>query len=286
MKIENRLPLLLACLRRWDRCPTERKFVEEYARPMESCSAGFFDDFHEVLTDLNWDVYRKEALQLDPEREEARLRARIQDIETLFGFPLEGEVILMGAFTGMDGYARFDQGSHRVFLGVDESHGRGRYLDVLIAHELTHVARESRPEVWEGFGLNPKMTQAEFTESQPVIEHLIGEGFSCAISELVVPGEPAWTYAYQSQDSLARILEHGPAIDRAIWRELRDPDGDYGRLYRIKPVFAHYVWAWQWVKRLLRERCGGDPRLLVARCSKDLVEDALVFNLPGELPGL
>src|SRR6201999_3644761 len=115
----------------------------------------------------------------------------------LMGFKLEGEAILMGAFTAMDGYARFDRGTHRVFLGVDESHGRGRYLDVLIAHELTHVGRESRPEVGAGFGLNPRRTQAEVTESQPVVEHLMGEGFSCAVSELVVPGEPAWVYAYQ-----------------------------------------------------------------------------------------
>lgn len=209
----------------------------------------------------------------------ARDSAASRKVEKLFGFELLGDVVLMGAFTAMDGYARFDRGSHTVFLGVDESHGRGQYLDILFTHELTHVARESRPEVWEGFGLNPKMTQEEFTESQPVIEHLMGEGFSCAVSEILVPGQPLWNYAYQSKDSLAQVLEHGPRLDQMIRKELQKADGDYGRLYRIQPVFSHYVWAWQWVKGLIHQFAGGDPKKLVSRCSKDFMDHAMVFRL-------
>jgi hypothetical protein len=123
------------------------------------------------------------------------------------------------------------------------------------------------------------MTQEEFTESQPVIEHLMGEGFSCAVSELLVPGEPEWTYAYQDQKSMAQISARSSSLDQAIKSEIRNPDGDYGHLYRLKPIFSHYVWAWKWVKKLLVEHASGDPRKLVSRCSKDFIEDALKFEL-------
>lgn len=285
MKIHNCLPLLLDCLHRWESLPSAEVFEKEYAAPMSRYAGDFFEGFHGELEGLNWGLYREEALRLDPRREEDRVKTHLQDIEKLFGFELRGEIILMGAFTSMDGYARFDKGGHRVFLGVDESHGRGRYLDVLITHELTHVARESRPEVWEGFGLNPKMTQSEFTENMPVIEHLLSEGFSCVVSEILVPRQDPWGYAYQNQDSLASILQHGPAIDRCIHREILDPAGDYGNLYDpdsyvpAQPVFSHYVWAWQWSKQVLRDFAQGDPRKLVARCAKDFVEHALEFKL-------
>ncbi|MCW8140050.1 MAG: hypothetical protein KIT58_14220 [Planctomycetota bacterium] len=288
MQIHNHLPLLLDCLRRWEARPSLAAFEAEYVAPLSRWLSSTFIDSRRLylaLADLNWPAYRAEALALDPAREEARLRRRLADVEALFGAPLGGQALLFGAFTCMDGYARFDRGDHTVFLGVDESHGRGAYLDVLIAHELTHVVRESRPEVWAGWGLSLDMTNHEFTERLPVVEHLVNEGFSCVVSELLVPGEDRWHYAYQSEDDLARIVNHGPAVDAVVHAELRHPDGDYGRLYspsrygRSMPMFTHYVWAWQWVKRLLRTHAGGDPRRLVARCSKDLVDDALSFRL-------
>ena len=285
MKIHNSLPLLVACLKDWETLPTEKEFVERYAKPMEKYAGDFFEDHYSVLAGLDWKAYRDEAMVINPKHEELRVKKHLSDVEGLFEFKLEGDIILCGAFTAMDGYARFDRGGHQVFLGVDESHGRGKYLDVLITHELTHVARESRPEVWEGFGLNPKMTQDEFTESQPVIEHLMSEGFSCAVSEILVPGQDPWGYAYQDRSKLAFIVKNGFAVDKAIHKELRNPDGDYGHLYRSstytprQPIFAHYVWAWQWVKHILRDQMGGDPKKLVARCSKEFMEDALKFEL-------
>ena len=291
MKIHNHLPHLLECLLRWPERPSRDEFLRAYFEPIAALVGVIFDDrgrdFYAVLEDLHWPTYREEALRLEPAREEVRLREHVAAVEAVFGFPLAGEAVLFGAFTCMDGYARFDRGTHRVFLGVDESHGRGRYLDVLLTHELTHVARESRPEVWRGWGLDPAMTHSQFTECQPVIEHVVGEGFSCAISEVLVPGERPWVYPFQTEDGLARILEHGPAYDRAIHAEVAksNADGDYGRLYNPAlygpgmPPLGHYAWAWQLVKRLLATRAGGDPRRLVAVCSKELVEAAMAFKL-------
>lgn len=294
MKITTYLPVFLECMQRWEKPPTLRDFDDSYFKPISKTLGQVFDHDPEglfsAIEDLNWSRYRKEVLKLNPARELERVRYNIEKVQELFGFELAGEVVLFSALECMDGYARFDRVTHQVVLGVDESHGRGAYLDVLETHELTHVARESRPQVWEGFGLNPKMTHDEFTENQRVIEHLVGEGFSCVVSEILVPGEFPWNYAYQTQDSLEQVMLIGPALDRGIHEELRKShaESDYSRLYsgshyrvhgaRI-PSFAHYVWAWQWVKQALQDFAGGDPAKFVTICSKEMVEHALQFKL-------
>ncbi len=285
MKIHNGLPILLKCLEKWDKIPSEHEFITQYSEPMIPIAGDFFEDFYPVLQELDWKAYRSNTLKMDSAKEETRLKKNISLVEDLFGFNLEGEIMLLGTFETMDGYARFDRGTHRVFMGIDESFADGKYIDVLTTHELTHVARESRPEVWEGFGLNPKMAQHEFTNLQPVIEHLMGEGFSCAISEILVRDQEPWTYVYQDRESLAHIMNHASAVDRTIHKELNHADGDYGRLYNSKsysppmPTFTHYVWAWKWVKHILKNHCNSDPRQLVALCSKNLMLDALKFEL-------
>jgi hypothetical protein len=297
MRIHNLLTPFADCMKRWERTPTLGDLEQGYFRHVRPWveDALFASDarrFHQAAQNLQWDAYRAECLALDPAREEARVRKHLSDVEALFGITLEGEIILYSSFLMMDGYARFDRGTHRVFLGVDESHGRGRYLDVLETHELTHVARESRRETWEGWGLDPQMTQAQFWDSQPVIEHVFGEGLSCLVSELLVPGEPAWHYAYQTEDSLAQVLLHAPAINRTIHAEIRKPhhDSDYSDLYSSGhygapvPTYAQYVWGWQFAKWLLRDRFGGDVRRLLTTCSRDFVDDALRFELQGLEP--
>jgi len=278
MKVHNHLHLLVECLGRWQKCPSERQFIEEYAQPLRKTMGDFFDDFYEVLTGLDWKQYRNQALTINPAFEESRFQENLKKVEDLFGFQLEGEVFLLGTFETMDGFARFERGSHRVYLGMDESHLDGRYLDILTVHELTHVARETRPEVWEGYGLNPKMERSVYLENQSVIEHILGEGFSCAVSEILIPGEEPWKYTYQDVENLERVFQNAEALDRIIKNEILHPDGDYGSFYGIDPIFSHYVWGTEWVKKLLREH-GDDPKKLVARCSKDFIDSALKFQL-------
>ena len=289
MEIHNHLPHFLESMQRWEKLPKLTEFKDSYFRFIARDCEPIFDqaeDLYGVLSDLNWAEYRADSLKLDSAREEKRLRKHLRAVEDFFNLDLKGEIVLFSAFTCMDGYARFDQGSHRVFLGVDESHGRGRYLDVLQVHELTHVVRESRPEVWEGFGLNLRMSHSEFTENQPVIEHLMGEGFSCAVSEILVPSHEIWHYAYQEKDSLEKIFKHSPSVDQVVHRELKlGKHGDYGNLYDTSqyrprlPQLTHYVWAWQWVKQVIQDFGGGDPLKVVSRCSKDFVDHALEFEL-------
>ena len=279
MKIHNCLPTLIDCLTRWKTFPDQRTFRTEYTDVLRPVVGDFFDDVHGELHELDWNAYREKILRMDAKKEENRLRHNLSLVENLFQFKLEGEILLLGTFEGIDGFARFDRGRHLVYLGVDENFDNGKYIDVLTVHELTHVARESRPEVWQGFGLDPKMSRSEFLNSQPVIEHLIGEGFSCLVSEILVPGEKSWNYAYQNEKTLSLIYANAKKIGEIVKNEIRHPDGDYGRLYGIRPNFAHYVWAWQWTKRVLQDFADHDPKKLVTLCSKEFVNHALQFEL-------
>ncbi len=291
MEIHNHLPYFLESMKRWEKMPTLQDFSDSYFRHIARDCEPLFDharDLYEILEGLDWQTYRQDSLKMNAELEEKRLRKHLKAVQDYFGLDLEGEIVLFSAFTCMDGYARFDRGSHRVFLGVDESHGRGRYLDVLQVHELTHVVRESRGSVWEGFGLSLGMTHDEFTENQPVIEHLMGEGLSCAISEILVPSHEIWHYAYQEKDSLAQILKHAPSVDKVVHRELAlGRQGDYGNLYDTSqyrprmPSLTHYVWAWQWAKQVIQDFGHGDPLKVVDVCSKEFLQHALEFQLSG-----
>jgi hypothetical protein len=288
MQIHNFLPTLIQCLERWKEIPKEAEFLESYFAPMESQLREVFDGpgLYSELADLDWPAYRRNVLTMDPAREEARLRKHVLDVERLFEIKLQGDAVLFGSFFGMDGYARFNLGMHRVFLGVDESFAQGSYLDVLEVHELTHVVRESRHQVWEGWGLHPRMSHDEFVEKQPTAEHLFGEGFSCAVSEILVPGQEPWNYAYQDEAGLKQVFKHAASVDRAVHRELElGESGDWSRLYNPGsyqpklPVFTHYVWGWQWAKSLLREKTFGSPKEIVEISSRQFLEAAKAFRL-------
>ncbi len=292
MKIHNYLPVLQECLKKWSKMPTREEFYRDYYEPlkpwMDTLFADFAQrmgtDFYGVVEKVDWAQYLKTTQGLDPAFEEKRVVRLLGQLESLFGFPFQGDIVIFGAFGCMDGYARFHEGKHCVYLGVDESHGPGKYLDILISHELTHVARESRPIVWEGFGLSATMNHDDFVANQPVIEHLMGEGFSCTVSELVVPGQEAHHYCYQSVESLQTVYAHAAKIDQRIKEELLKENGIYRSLYDTTsygadlPWFSHYVWAWQWSKKLLADH-HGDVRTLVATCSKEFIPNALNYRL-------
>ncbi len=293
MEIYNKLPLFLECIQHWKSPPSQADFNHQYLKPLEKLLHPMLEDFgsrgrkglYTELKALDWEKYRAVSLKLDSKKEESRVERHILQVENLLNTKLKGEVVLFGAFTMMDGYARFHQGTHRVFLGVDESHGRGAYLDVLMTHELTHVAREPQVNVWKGWGLSPVMTHDEFAENMSVIEHLMSEGFSCVVSEILNPNEDPSHYVYQTPESLKEVFKNAKAIDEMVHSEVQKKDGDYGKLYDVKaykptvPLYAHYVWAWQWVKTLLHEKYNHDPKKLLDLCSKDLIENALEFKL-------
>jgi hypothetical protein len=293
MKVINLLPVLLERLREWESPPKKAELAKHYLAPMEEWLKPMLEDWElhggealaEVVAGLDWKEYRESALELDPAAEEARLLRQIRGVEKLLGVTLSGEAVLFGAFTMMDGYARFDRGSHRVFLAPDEFHLSGSYMDILMSHELTHVARETRPEMWAGHGLPADLSHDDFSDKLPVIEHLYNEGFSCAVSERLNPCDEPWHYAYQSRSTLAKILEHGAAVDKVVHEVIRTSKTGWGQMYnpsRYKPKmpqYCHYVWAWAWARSVIERQGGGDPRAVLAFPSSELVDDALAFRL-------
>ena len=293
MKIYNTLQLFVDCLKKWETLPSESELLKNYLEPLENLLAPMLKDFsshgrpsfYETLSSLNWKEYREQTLGLDPSRELKRLKHQMSLVENIFSLTLECEVVLWGAFTLMDGYARFDKGTHRVYLGVDEQFLHPHYLNILMSHELTHVARESRPSVWTGFGLDPEMSHTQFQKSQPVIEHLFSEGFSCVVSEILNPSDQPWNYVYQTKDSLEQVFENGPAVDRVVHHHLKDKSASYRTLYDLSqysrqlPRYSHYAWAWQWVKKVLADFGHGDPKQILTLCSKELMDHAMSFRL-------
>lgn len=292
MKIINLLPLHLDCLRRWKELPSLAVFKEELyekVRPYFEEPFGNEEEIYEYFKNppLPWSDYRSQALKLNPEGEEKRLLHHLSQVSDFFNLKLEGEVILFAMFSYIDGYARFDKGSHRVFLGLSTVHTHKNYYDILETHELTHVARESRPETWLGWGLNPKASNDEFVENQPVLEHLFGEGFSCVISEKLNPHLPPWEYVYQTKETFELVMRHAQEVDRVVHEEIQKEEqnpkeADYSKLYHSEmylpplPLFTQYVWAYAWVKELLKSY---STQELLRICSKDLRQNALNFKL-------
>lgn len=291
MKITNLLKLQLECLNRWKNIPTLQQFKTELYNEVRSSFEEVFGNEEEIYEyfinpPLPWTEYRTQALKLNPTLEEMRIQNHVKKVENFFQLKLHGEIILFAMFSFIDGYARFDKGTHRVYIGLSTHHPSELYYDILETHELTHVARESRPETWGGWGLNPKATNDEFVETQPVLEHLFGEGFSCAISELLIPGRSEWEYTYQTKESLNLIRQHAKELNRVIHLEIKKEEinpkeADYSKLYHSEmytpalPLFTQYVWATAWVKNLLKNY---SPQELLTTCSKDLRSNALDFH--------
>ncbi len=300
MQIHNFIPVLIDCLKQWKNPPRENEFLIYYERILEPWLKPMLEDFKsyrdfsffDCIRDVNWEQYRKKALTIDPQFEEARVKRCLSDVEGLLGQTLEGQVIVFGSFESIDGYARFHKGKHTVYFGVDENPGPSKYLDVLAVHELTHVAREGQASVWQGFGLSPTLTHDEFVEHLPLIEHLVNEGFSCLTSELLVPGLMPHEYTYQTTETYHYIMNHKDILNTTIHACLKDPAKRYVELYQPAtyqaynreytgefPLFAQYVWGWLFTKHLLHTFAGGDIKRLLKTSSKELVDAALQFKI-------
>ncbi len=291
MKLINLLPTLTDCLTQWTDRPDKKSFDQNYLDPHLNYLQPLLDDFlifrgvtfFDFLEEVEWKTFRKRVLtSLDPAEAEANVAKKMNDVEKLLGVKLRGEVVLFGAFTMMDGYARFNEGSHRVFLGLDEEFPSNTCRDILITHELTHVAPENRSKTWTDLGLSPTLNHDDMVKQLPTIEHLFGEGLSCLVSEILNPGHFAGSYVYQSKDSYKIAHKLSENINEVVHSVLEH--GHYRELYNLNhyaagvPRFAHYLWAWQWVKSLY-ESNGKDIHAILAMNSGELVKSALGFKL-------
>ncbi len=296
MKIINLLPIQLECLKRWETIPTLEIFRNELfekIRPYFEEAIGNAEEIYEYFKDpnLNWETYRSQALLINEEIELKRIKDNLNKVEDFFHLKLEGEIVIFAMFHYIDGYARFHKGTHRVFIGLCTEHQNNHYYDILETHELTHVARESRVETWHGWGIPHNLSNEEFVENQPVLEHLFGEGFSCLVSQILNPSFAEWEYVYQTQESFEMILNHAEEVNRVMYEQIKleeskPEEADYFKLYHSEhynpplPLFTQYVWAKAWVETLIKERPAQE---LLTKCSLDFRIKALNFKLTKRL---
>lgn len=286
MRVLNLLGLFKECMQAWDTPPPSAEIHRRYTRTLRGHTGEDWDwlagEAHGL--EIPWTTYRARILAMDPEGQERRVRQLAAQLQERLGVPITADVVLFSSFCSLDGFARYEKGAHRVYLGMDENLEDPEYLDILTVHELTHAARETQPKVWEGWGLPPKMEREHYLNSMPTLEHLFGEGYSCALSELLIPGLPAHRYVYLEEAEETLVRANRGAVNLAVNRELRLGDqGDFGKLYNPRtyspplPTMTHYWWAHHWVREVAKHFAAGDVTKLVGQCSKDFEEHALTW---------
>src|SRR4051794_34068017 len=128
--------------------------VDTYSRLKKSQS---LQEAHPVFS--NWGYTEEElrawfnsrpAMKMEPTAEIylKEVGQLIERIEEEFQISLPGELVLIPSMGEIDGFARYDSGSHSVMLGIDFPDVSIAYLRALTAHELSHVYRDHSPQVW------------------------------------------------------------------------------------------------------------------------------------------
>jgi hypothetical protein len=237
-----------------------RAFEEDYVGPNRAILEPLFADweawsrpFARTLESFDPGKARA-AIERAKRRGYPERAARVLErVEAFFGRPLEGELALIAGFGRLDGYARFDRGRHCVYIGVDYPEEADFYLDLIVAHELAHVAREGDPATWRRLGLPPDMTHDEFQERCPFEEHMIGEGLSTALSEEIFPGHRLHDYLFFEEEQAAWCLAHEAEI-RSGLRRFRGTCEEHYALYAREvvapgsPERVQYYWGYKLVK--------------------------------------
>jgi hypothetical protein len=291
MKITNLLPHLIHCLKSWPEAPSLAVFECDYVDPHREALRGMLEDFqeyrgfslHEFIQTIDWPAYRNHVLtQVDPQKLEQAVLHELTRVESLFQVKLNQEIVIFGAFTIMDGYARFHRGRHQLYLGMDDFFSSEESRRILITHELGHLVREGKPEVWLAWGLPFVMDHAEMVKKLPTLEHVFSEGLSCLISEILNPGQNPEHYVYQTAESYQTVQVNRASVNETVHATIEN--GHYRELYNVNnyqagtPRFAHYVWAWRWLKHL-HEKEGHSIQALAQAPAKNFLESALRFQL-------
>lgn len=287
--IHNFFGLHREFLDKWETLPSKEMFYQEYLYKMRPYIDGLLYDFEDIrgfslydqaLT-LDWNAYRTRVLStINPEQMQTYMEGVVRDLSKKYAFKGKHDVIMFGAFEMMDGYARYHHGEHSLYLGLDEAFVDTKARDILVTHEFGHLMREPLPAVWKAWGLSHSQDHDEMVKTFPTVEHLYSEGLSCLISEIENPGQHPARYTYQTEDSYDFIRKHSKGISHAIHAIVLN--GHYRTLYRNEgfpddsPRYAHYVWAWQWLRDLHFKK-GYSIEKLIEMPSTEVAEEATRF---------
>lgn len=174
----------------------------------------------------------------------------LRKIEAAFGGDeLPGLLIYAPSYGEFDGFARYDRGGHAVLLGIDFPDADFDYLRALTAHELSHVHRDHRPDVWRHIGKPlSEVSRSEYLEAGSAQEHLVSEGLATLFSQALYPEIPPSVHHYYDAAEWQWCEEHGEDIHRSLLKSLQG-DGDVWSYYspsRVapgSPSRTQYYWA-------------------------------------------
>lgn len=146
----------------------------------------------------------------------SRALKTIDRVEKFYGKKLDGDLVLFFGFDFIDGYTRFEKGRNTIFLGVDYSEADADYLNILLAHELNHLTRDSSEAVLNSYGANGKMTNKEYIDKMTFAEHLVNEGLAGYFSSVIYPGFKPWQYLYYSKKQYDWCVANHNAIKQLV----------------------------------------------------------------------
>lgn len=152
--------------------------------------------------------------QLSPGRYGDRITAIGERFREISGEIPDVEVILLAGLERPEGYSRFDRGRNTIFIGLDNPTALSHddHLEVILAHELCHAARDTDPAVLGDYGGTLTMGHDDFVARHPFREHLVSEALATAISEAAYPGRPDRRYIYFEEDAVRWCEEHAREI--------------------------------------------------------------------------
>ncbi|MCC6276413.1 MAG: hypothetical protein IT289_00705 [Oligoflexia bacterium] len=189
----------------------------------------------------------------------------LERVESQLGQTLIGEIRFGPSLMRFDGFARYDLGSHSVWFGVDHPDADHNYLNVLMAHELSHVYRDHQPRVWESLGKPlSQVTRTEYLDAVTPEEHLISEGLATLFSQVVFPQVELHVHHFYSPEEMLWCLNHHDEIAKAIAKELKS-DGNVWKFYEegsVKigsPSRVQYYWTARTIREWLSQDSKLDP---------------------------
>ncbi|PJE58033.1 MAG: hypothetical protein COU81_02865 [Candidatus Portnoybacteria bacterium CG10_big_fil_rev_8_21_14_0_10_36_7] len=161
----------------------------------------------------------------------ARAEATIEKVEKFYKKKLNGELILFFGLNLVDGYTRFEKGWNTIFLGVDYSEYDANDLDILLAHELNHLTRDSSEQVLHSYGVTSEMTNKEYLSKMTFVEHLVNEGLAGYFSSLIYPEAKPWKYLYYSKKQYDWCLNNHKEIEKLVINHI-EANKSWRPLYR------------------------------------------------------
>ena len=187
-----------------------------------------------------------------------RANLTIKKMEKFFNPKFSGNLVLFFSFIGIDGYTRFDKGKNTIYLGLDFPAKNDYYFDILLAHELTHLVRDSRQSVLESYGAHLKMLHDEYIKKMTFAEHLINEGLAGYVSSRIYPQYKPWDYLFYSKKQYQWCVKNRQMIEKLV-KEYVDADKDWAVFYREdlagkdSPERLQYFYGFELIKKAAKK---------------------------------